>query len=182
MRRVVVAGLLAVVLVTGFTVASAEAGPIQITGMSCRGEWVDVRNTTSQSRNLQGFRLFDHNRAHRYDFRSVRVPPGAKVRVWGDGKTGGPVVRWFTGWDEPVWNNTGDRATLVNPNRDIVSTRSCDDVGGPGGGGGCHPSYRPCLPIVPDLDCADIDGPVTVIGPDEYRLDGDGDGIGCEGP
>jgi len=34
----------------------------------------------------------------------------------------------------------------------------------------------------PDLDCADINGPVTVIGPDEYRLDGDGDGIGCEGP
>lgn len=50
---------------------------------------------------------------------------------------------------------------------------------------GCHPSYSPCLPIVGDLDCADIRAmgkdPVKVIGPDEYRLDGsDHDGWGCE--
>jgi micrococcal nuclease len=48
----------------------------------------------------------------------------------------------------------------------------------------CHPSYDPCLPIVGDLDCPDIRqmglAPVTVIGPDDYRLDGDHDGIGCE--
>jgi micrococcal nuclease len=48
----------------------------------------------------------------------------------------------------------------------------------------CHPSYDPCLPIVGDLDCPDIRrmglDPVAVIGPDEYRLDGDHDGIGCE--
>ena len=48
----------------------------------------------------------------------------------------------------------------------------------------CHPSYSPCLPIVADLNCPDVRAlgaaPVTVIGPDDYRLDGDGDGIGCE--
>jgi micrococcal nuclease len=48
----------------------------------------------------------------------------------------------------------------------------------------CHPSYDPCLPIVADLDCPDIRAmgldPVTVIGPDSYRLDGDHDGLGCE--
>jgi micrococcal nuclease len=48
----------------------------------------------------------------------------------------------------------------------------------------CHPSYSPCLPIVADLDCPDVRAlgaaPVTVIGPDDYRLDGDHDGIGCE--
>jgi micrococcal nuclease len=60
------------------------------------------------------------------------------------------------------------------------------DGGGGGGGGGsnCHPSYDPCLPIVADLDCKDVramgKAPVTVKGPDEYRLDGDHDGIGCE--
>jgi micrococcal nuclease len=50
--------------------------------------------------------------------------------------------------------------------------------------GGCHPSYSPCLPIVGDLDCADIRAmgvaPVRVLGSDPYRLDGDGDGYGCE--
>ena len=51
----------------------------------------------------------------------------------------------------------------------------------------CHPSYDPCVPIASDVDCesGSGDGPVytgmvTVIGPDEYGLDDNGDGIGCE--
>ena len=48
----------------------------------------------------------------------------------------------------------------------------------------CHPSYSPCLPVVGDLDCADIRAmgvaPVRVLGSDPYRLDGDDDGYGCE--
>jgi endonuclease YncB( thermonuclease family) len=51
-------------------------------------------------------------------------------------------------------------------------------------GSNCHPSYSPCLPIVGDLDCADIRAmgvaPVRVLGSDPYRLDGDNDGFGCE--
>ncbi len=50
--------------------------------------------------------------------------------------------------------------------------------------GNCHPSYSPCIPIVGDLDCADIRAlgvaPVRVLGSDPYRLDGDNDGLGCE--
>ncbi|MGF1668266.1 MAG: thermonuclease family protein [Acidimicrobiia bacterium] len=54
---------------------------------------------------------------------------------------------------------------------------------------GCHPSYEgACVPVnVEDVDCAggSGDGPyyvgrVTVVGPDVYGLDRDGDGIGCE--
>ena len=52
------------------------------------------------------------------------------------------------------------------------------------GGANCHPSYSKCLPIVDDLDCPDLramgKAPVTIKGPDEYRLDRDGDGLGCE--
>jgi hypothetical protein len=52
----------------------------------------------------------------------------------------------------------------------------------------CHPSYDPCVPIASDVDCAGgsgngpeyVEGPVRVIGRDEYGLDRDGDGIGCE--
>lgn len=48
----------------------------------------------------------------------------------------------------------------------------------------CHPSYEPCLPVTSDLDCPDVRAigaaPVNVIGPDSYRLDRDGDGLGCE--
>jgi micrococcal nuclease len=50
--------------------------------------------------------------------------------------------------------------------------------------GGCHASYTPCLPVVGDLDCADVRAlgvaPVRVVGSDPYRLDGDDDGLGCE--
>jgi chaperonin cofactor prefoldin len=52
----------------------------------------------------------------------------------------------------------------------------------------CHPSYTgACVPITSDVDClgGSGDGPeyvgrVTVVGPDEYGLDADGDGVGCE--
>jgi hypothetical protein len=56
------------------------------------------------------------------------------------------------------------------------------------GGANCHPSYDPCLdPNASDYDCegGSGDGPeytglVTVKGPDEYDLDRDGDGTGCD--
>jgi hypothetical protein len=51
----------------------------------------------------------------------------------------------------------------------------------------CHPSYEPCVPNASDVDClgGSADGPaytgrVTVVGPDDFNLDPDGDGIGCE--
>lgn len=49
----------------------------------------------------------------------------------------------------------------------------------------CDPNYGGCIPIsAADLDCADIKrlglAPVRVIGSDIYRLDRDGDGVGCD--
>jgi hypothetical protein len=49
--------------------------------------------------------------------------------------------------------------------------------------------YSPCLPPGPDVDCAGgsgdgpryVTGPVYVNGSDPYDLDGNGDGVGCEG-
>ena len=50
----------------------------------------------------------------------------------------------------------------------------------------CDPNYEPCIPVAPDVDCADdsgngpayVQGPVRVIGTDIYGLDGVG--VGCE--
>ncbi len=51
-----------------------------------------------------------------------------------------------------------------------------------GGGSGCEAGYDPCVPpFPPDLDCADVDGPVAVAGADPHGLDRDGDGRACEG-
>ena len=72
------------------------------------------------------------------------------------------------------WSACGAPTTLVTP----PPTTS------PPSSNNCHSSYSPCLPIVADLDCADIRAmgvaPVRVHGPDPYRLDGDNDGFGCE--
>ena len=49
------------------------------------------------------------------------------------------------------------------------------------GGGSCAAGYEPCIPSYPpDIDCADVDGPVHVTGSDPHGLDAEGDGVGCE--
>lgn len=56
----------------------------------------------------------------------------------------------------------------------------------------CHPSYDgACVPMRKgDVDCAGgvgngpnyVQGPFKVVGPDEFGLDRDGDGVGCQPP
>lgn len=65
-----------------------------------------------------------------------------------------------------------------------VGTPVATPVTVPSAGSGCDPNYAGCIPMFPpDLDCGDIKtlglAPVTVIGKDPHKLDGDGDGKGC---
>lgn len=47
--------------------------------------------------------------------------------------------------------------------------------------GNCAEGYSPCIPpYPPDLDCADVGGPIAVTGSDPHGLDRDGDGVACE--
>jgi hypothetical protein len=124
-----------------------------------------------------GFVLSYGNRIQRFGFRCTSRFRGVTCSDLGTG-------RGFTICAEGANTFPGGRPT---PCRATPS-------GGGGGGGAappkpprttprpsCSPSYSPCVPNVPgDLDCADIGFTVSVIGPDVYRLDGDGDGIGCE--
>ena len=109
-----------------------------------------------------------------------------------DACSGRVVARYFRGaWtlvesgDE--WSATRMSLRKVGGGEVRRSRSQCPRSDGGGGGGGsdeedvrCHPSYRPCVPTGRDYDCDELDGPYEVIGPDKYRLDGDGDGIGCE--
>jgi hypothetical protein len=66
-----------------------------------------------------------------------------------------------------------------------ATTTAAAGAGSPGvvTGKKCQAGYSPCLPIVADLNCGDISDslkPIRVTGSDPYRLDGDGDGYGCE--
>jgi hypothetical protein len=53
----------------------------------------------------------------------------------------------------------------------------------------CDSNYTgACVPVASDVDCeggsgngpAYVSGPVTVVGDDIYKLDRDGNGVGCE--
>jgi endonuclease YncB( thermonuclease family) len=74
------------------------------------------------------------------------------------------------------------RATQLRPDAAVDAIRAGPPSGGGASSGGCEPGYSPCLPVVGDLDCADIPAskkPVHVTGSDPYNLDGNGDGLGC---
>jgi hypothetical protein len=73
-----------------------------------------------------------------------------------------------------AWDRAGNRSRLDCAGLRITRPRPVQS---------CQAGYSPCLPIVFDLDCADIPEskkPVRVTGSDPYRLDADNDGWGCE--
>lgn len=48
-------------------------------------------------------------------------------------------------------------------------------------GSACAPGYSPCVPpYPPDVNCPDVNGPISVTGSDPHALDADGDGVACE--
>ncbi len=70
-------------------------------------------------------------------------------------------------------------------------TNSFTGSAGTTGSSSCHPDYATCIPVKGDgsgngfdndLDCPDIGKRVTLrqVGVDPYRLDSDGDGLGCD--
>jgi endonuclease YncB( thermonuclease family) len=81
--------------------------------------------------------------------------------------------------------------TVLDPYRAVDTGESGPAVTNPSptstpAAGRCDPNYAGgCVPpYPPDVDCADIRAlgmaPVRVVGHDPHRLDGDGDGYGCE--
>ncbi|HXF98711.1 MAG TPA: thermonuclease family protein [Gaiellaceae bacterium] len=76
--------------------------------------------------------------------------------------------------------------TVLDPFRPVETGQSGPPPAA-ASGGRCDPGYvGACVPpYPPDLDCDDLRArglplPVRVVGADPHRLDGDGDGYGCE--
>src|SRR3954454_20642435 len=76
-------------------------------------------------------------------------------------------------------------STTLDPTH-AVATSAGHSAAAPRSNAGCDPNYAGgCVPpYPPDVDCSDIRAlgiaPVRVVGSDPHRLDGDGDGLGCE--
>jgi len=73
--------------------------------------------------------------------------------------------------------------TRVNPLAAATTGSARTASKPPTRGGACAAGYSPCLPVRDDVDCGEIADalkPIHVTGGDPYRLDADGDGVGCE--
>jgi endonuclease YncB( thermonuclease family) len=79
-----------------------------------------------------------------------------------------------------IWNRCGGvDKPLTQPEPAPAPAPKSRPRGGPSGN--CDPGYDPCVPpYPPDLDCADVDGPIRITGDDPHGFDADGDGIGCD--
>jgi micrococcal nuclease len=168
-------------------------------------EWVVIRNDGNNLSDMTGWGIKDESASHRYVFPDgFSLAPGESVRVHtGCGDDFGTDLFWCS-VGSAIWNNDGDTVFVTDPSGNThtsqshlpptTTTTSTTTTAPPpisgGTGGGCHPSYQgECIPIgVEDADCkgGSGNGPyyvgrVTVVGPDVFDLDRDGDGVGCQG-
>jgi endonuclease YncB( thermonuclease family) len=121
------------------------------------------------------------NVAHAEEFRVAAASArSAALGLWNGCMA--PATTTITAAPVPLVAAPTTRATVARP---VTTTTKAPAAGG------CHPSYTgACVPAgVSDVDCAggSGDGPAyvstkrfSVVGPDVYRLDSDGDGVACE--
>ncbi len=80
-----------------------------------------------------------------------------------------------------IWNTCGGVDTALHRAEPANAPAPRSKTNNGSHNGHCDPGYDPCVPpYPPDLDCADIDGPVRVLGDDPHGFDADGDGTGCD--
>lgn len=81
-------------------------------------ESVTIVNTGSESINLEGFVLRDESSINRFEFPAVTLGPGNELVVVRGCDAEG-AISWCTG--QPIWNNGGDTALLLDPVGRIVA-------------------------------------------------------------
>ena len=106
-------------------VTAIEANPPGDDTQALTQEYVEITNTGSQSVDLTGWGVKDNSASHRYLFPAGYVlTPGASVRLrTGCGVDGTADLYWCES-GSAVWNNAGDTVFVLDPNGNIVATRS----------------------------------------------------------
>jgi endonuclease YncB( thermonuclease family) len=83
-------------------------------------ETVTIENVGTGAVELQGFQLRDESSANRFRFPSYELLPGRSVTVVsGSGDIGSGTFGWRT--TQPVWNNDGDTALVLDAHGRIVA-------------------------------------------------------------
>jgi hypothetical protein len=91
-------------------------------GANVTGEHVVITNTGRHAVALDGFVLHDAapQRPHRFVFPAFLLPGASTVRVW-TRKGSRDAENLYWGRARPVWNRTGDTATLLDTNGERVA-------------------------------------------------------------
>jgi len=159
------------------------------------GEYVRIKNYCTTAKSISGWKLHDYGRKNTYTFATgFSVKPGVVVTIFSGRGTNSSTKRFWGRTSGEIWNNTStERAYLRNSAGTLMSTWPPAATPTPTPkppAANCHPSYAGvCLtPGIGDYDCAGgsgngpnyVAGPVRVVGWDEFDLDRDNDGIGCE--
>ena len=83
-------------------------------------ESVTIANTGVDPIDLAGFVLRDESSVNRFEFHDIILEPGSEIVIaTGCGLRGEGIVAWCT--DQPVWNNGGDTALVLDPLGRIVA-------------------------------------------------------------
>jgi endonuclease YncB( thermonuclease family) len=107
------------------TAAGARIGGLQYDapgddGQNPNGEWVEITNGRGTVADLTGWTLQDESSSHRFEFPAgFRLGPSEGVRIFsGCGEPAGDRLFWCD--EDPVWNNGGDTAYLLDPVGNVV--------------------------------------------------------------
>lgn len=119
---------------------------------------------------------YTYNTSYRYqkDFQDAEKNARENNKgLWSPSACNGEVKAAATSTPKPTPSPTPRATRMPTPTPTKANT--------PPPAPNCDPNYTPCIPNVShDLNCGDIGFAVRVIGTDRHRLDGDGDGHGCE--
>ena len=109
----------------GVGIAHIEYNP---PGSDLAGEYVLLRNSSAAPVDLAGWRLSDGGAIHTFVFPPFTLAPGAELRVWT--KAGvSDAANLYWGSRGPIWNNSGDSASLADAEGGLVSSYSYEAGG-----------------------------------------------------
>ena len=103
------------------SMTSSSAGSVvYVSDLSLKDEWVKITNKGSSYVSLAGWKVEDKGGKHIYTFPSYKLNSGSTVTLYtGKGKDTATELYWQL--NDPVWNNNGDTAYLLDSSGKLVS-------------------------------------------------------------
>jgi hypothetical protein len=97
------------------------------TNSSLNGEWMQLKNTSSEKISLKDWTVRD-TAGHLFTFGTYSIGPNAMVKIHTGRGTGNATDR-YQGSGTYIWNNDTDKGTLKDAGGKVIDTCSYDNAG-----------------------------------------------------